>query len=407
MPDTFRYLRLDFCLRPAKLAAVLALAIALLSLFPAAEPALAQTLTVLHAFAGQPDGQYPGGVMRDSQGNLYGTTLYGGAHNWGTVFKITKLGRESVLYSFTGGTDGAIPAGVIRDGKGNSYGTAVGGGNLNCLSTSSPPGCGTVFRLDTAGKLTVLHRFSSTPDGALPIGVIRDAAGNLYGTTQYGGATTVNGTVYKLGTAGKETILYSFKGGADGSGPTGGLVPDSAGNLYGCTVQGGAGNWGTVFKVDSSGNESLLHTFTSGAADGAYPNGPLIRDSSGNLYGTTTSGGSSGGGPGIIFKVDASAVETILHTFGAVGDGSAPSSGLLRDSAGNMYGTTSTGGEYDWGTVYKLDTTGTETVLYSFAGGTDGKYPGGTLILDGAGNLYGTTQQGGRYGLGVVFKLKP
>jgi uncharacterized repeat protein (TIGR03803 family) len=256
----------------------------------------------------------------------------------------------------------------------------------------------------------VLHSFSLTPDGWGPMGLIRDKTGNFYGITQNGGATTSDsGTVYKLSGAGKVTVLHSFTGGfgaPDGASPSGTLVRDSAGNLYGTTAAGGTSNAGTVFEVDSSGNESVLYTFKGVPTDGWIPNGSLIRDSSGNLFGTTIAGGSSGGGPGIIFKLDASDVETILHIFDALGDGNAPSSGLTRDSAGNMYGVTLAGGEYDWGTVYKLDTTGVETVLYSFTGGHDGKYPIGTLILDGAGNLYGTTQQGGRYGWGVVFKLK-
>jgi uncharacterized repeat protein (TIGR03803 family) len=369
--------------------------------------AQAQTLTVLYAFTGKKDGLYPVGVIRDSQGNLFGTTLYGGNHNWGAVFKLTKQRKETVLHSFTGGTDGAGPTSLIRDSKGNFYSTTVAGGNLSCSSTNYPPGCGTVFKLDTTGRETVLHAFSSTPDGAYPDSVILDAMGNFYGGTQSGGANATNGTVYMLDAKGKETVLHSFTDGADGDGPVGGLVRDSAGNLYGTTVQGGSANVGTVFKVDPSSNNTVLHTFAGGAVDGAYPNGFLILDSSGNLYGTTTAGGSAGGGPGILFKVDPSGTETILHIFGGAGDGATPSSGLLRDSAGNMYGVTSTGGEYRWGTVYKVDTTGTETVLYSFSGGTDGKYAGGNLIMDAAGSLYGTTQQGGRYGSGVVFELKP
>jgi uncharacterized repeat protein (TIGR03803 family) len=157
-----------------------------------------------------------------------------------------------------------------------------------------------------------------------------------------------------------------------------------------------------VFKIDAAGNETILHAF-AGGADGQDPDGGLVRDSAGNLYGTTL-----GGGNGNVFKIDTAGNLTVLHSFGSPPDGGYPQGNLLLDSAGNLYGTTNIGGEYTWGTVFKIDPTGNETVLYSFTGGKDGKYPTNvTLIRDAAGNLYGTTQQGGTFGRGVVFKLKP
>jgi uncharacterized repeat protein (TIGR03803 family) len=336
---------------------------------------------------------------------LYGTTIFGGRYNYGTVFKIPTQGKETVLYSFKGGVDGAYPSGgVIADSKGNIYSTTTAGGDLSCNLPTNPPGCGTVFKLGPTGKETVLHSFTDSPDGAFPYVVVRDSLGNLYGTTQ-GGGSSIDGTVYKLSSTGAETVLYSFTGPPDGSGPGQGVLRDSSGNLYGTTVDGGANYWGTVWEVDSTGKETVLYNFTGGT-DGGYPNGGLIRDASGNLYGTTNYGGTFAD-TGTLFELDGSGNETVLHSFGGVNDGKDPTAGLVRDSLGNMYGTTLTGGEYDWGAVYKLDTLGNETVLYSFTGSTDGAYAIGPLVLDSAGNLYGTTQQGGAYGWGTVFKLTP
>jgi uncharacterized repeat protein (TIGR03803 family) len=376
----------------------------------ATRSAQAQTLSVLHSFTCGADGQYPSsGVIRDSSGNLYGTTWYGGTYTWGTVFKLPKNGQEKVLHSFTGKADGAVPSwGVMQDSRGNLYGTTDVGGNPKCNSGGMPPGCGTVFKLDTTGKVTVLHRFSYTPDGAFPSGLIHDAARNFYGIAQSGGATTQDsGTVYKLDAAGKLTVLHSFTGalgGPDGAGPFGALARDPAGNLYGTTAAGGPGNFGTVFKMNATGVETVLYTFTGGT-DGENPNGPLVRDASGNLYGTTTYGGAYTSGT--VFKLDGNGTKTVLHSFGADKDGQFPMSGLIVDAAGNFYSTTQDGGEYGWGTVFKLDATGTETVLYSFTGKADGKYTIGPVARDAVGNLYGTTQQGGTKSCGVVFKLKP
>lgn len=392
----------------SKGSASVVLAIALALNVSVAQLALAQSLVVLHSFGGGTDGLFPSsGVIRDAQGNLYGTTLYGGVYNLGTVFKISGRGKETVLHSFAANSDGAVPNwGLVRDSTGNLYGTTVAGGNLTC---NNGMGCGTVFKLDTTNKESVLHSFAGSPDGNFPSGVIRDSLGNLYGTTQGGGATTNDiGTVYKLDVTGKETVLYSFTGGsigaADGAAPFGPPVRDLQGNLYGTTVQGGPNNFGTVYKVNAAGSEVILYSF-AGGVDGGYPNGGLIRDSAGNLYGTTTDGGAST--TGTVFKVSQTSAKSILYSFGWNPDAQVPMSGLIQDSAGNLYGTTELGGEYGWGTVYRLDAAGNETVLYSFTGGVDGQYALGVLARDAAGNLYGTTQRGGTYGFGTVFKLKP
>src|ERR1022692_3387487 len=367
--------------------------------------------TVLYAFTGGADGGYSyAGVIRDSAGNLYGTTSSGGTAGYGVVFEVNTCGQETVLYSFTGGADGGYSyAGVIRGSAGNLYGTTSAGGIGQGYA-----GYGVVFKLSTAGQETVLYSFTGGADGGNPgAGVIHDSAGNLYGTTTSGG-TAGQGVVFKLSTAGQETVLYSFTGGADGGYPSAGGIRDSAGNLYGTASYGGTAGWGVVFKVNTSGQETVLYSFTGGA-DGGYPYSGLVGDSAGNLYGTTYAGGPGGGlnffgyccssaGYGVVYKVDAAGQETVLYTLPPPHDGASPTAGVVRDSAGNLYGTTGAGGAQNAGVVYKLDRAGQETVLYSFTGGADGGYPHAGVIRDSAGNLYGTTPFGGT-GSGVVYKL--
>src|ERR1022692_1881474 len=305
-------------------------------------PARAQTTEiVLHSFAPHPPkGSFPfAGVIRDSAGNLYGTTNHGGAANAGVVYKVDTAGRQTVLYRFTGGADGGGPTtGVIRDSAGNLYGTALGG-------TSDS---GVVFKLDTTGHFTVLYTFMGGADGDSPSsGVIRDSAGNFYGTTSRGGAAG-QGVVYKLDTAGHETVLYSFTGGVDGGSPQNSLTSDSAGNLYGTTYSGGAANMGVVYKLDTAGQETVLHSFTGGA-DGGTPEAGVIRDSAGNLYGTASVGGR--GGVGTVYELDATGHETVLYSFPGVADGAFPYAGAIGDSAGNLYGTTISGGAWTEGAV--------------------------------------------------------
>jgi uncharacterized repeat protein (TIGR03803 family) len=301
---------------------------------------------------------------------------------------------ENVLYNFQGGSDGANPyAGLIQDPKGNFYGTTTGlyGGNSDV---------GTVFKLDATGKETVLHSFTGTPDGANPYaGLIQDTAGNLYGTTRYGGASNW-GTVFKVDSVGNETVLYNFTGGVEGGNPTGRLLMDSGGNLYGTTTGSGTAFFGNVFKLDTTGKESVLYSFTGGT-DGNYPQGTLIQDAAGNLYGTTYRGGASG--VGTIFKLAVNGQETVLYSFTGLADGGNPQGGLTRDSAGNLYGTSAPVSS-GYGTVFKLSPAGTETILHSFVG-SDGSYPTRGVLRDTAGNLYGTTSLGGAYGFGTVFEL--
>jgi uncharacterized repeat protein (TIGR03803 family) len=388
------------------------------------------TYEVLYTFAGQADGGVPAaGLALDGAGNLYGTTEYRGTYDWGVVFKLNSAQQESVLHSFTGGADGATPrAGLVLDSAGNLYGTALQGG-----TACGPFSCGVVFKLDTAGNETVLHAFTGTDGGNPEAGLLRDSAGNLYGTTSAFGTTAAGGpgygTVFKLdATTDTESVLYTFTGGADGAQPMAGLVSDSAGNLYGTTQNGGDfsacinNGCGVVFKLDPTGKETVLYTFTGGA-DGRYPSGDLIQDSAGNFYGVTWAGGasciSSGEGCGVVFKLDpTTGKETVLYTFTGGADGAAPGARLFMDDAGILYGTTplgpvSGGCGPGCGVVFRLDpTTGEENVLYAFTGGADGGEPVAGLIRDSAGNFYGTASTAGisgncGIGCGVVFKLTP
>jgi uncharacterized repeat protein (TIGR03803 family) len=400
--------------------AALAFAIMLVLGVLATGSAQAQTYTygVLYSFKGSPDGAFPVGGL-NARGTLYATTFYGGDYNYGTVVKLDRTGKETVLYSFTGTKgDGAYPfAALVGDAGGNVYGTTEFGGDLAC---NPPNGCGTVFKWDRAGKETVLHSFLGSPeDGSVPeSGLVLDARGNLYGTTPYGGAFDM-GTVFKVDTTNHETVRWSFSGGADGGNPTSVLVLDGQGNLYGTTRNGGVHGDGTVFKVDTSGNETVLYSFRGGA-DGSSPRGSLVWDAQGNLYGHTKSGGVHGNGT--LFKLDVSTlIETVLYSFAGGADGDWPGD-IVLDAQGSLYGTTQLGGDLacnapnGCGTAFKLDATGAMTVLYSFSGTAgDGETPGG-LIRDAQGNLYGGTLAGGdpactvvtgTEGCGTLFKLTP
>jgi len=374
------------------------------------QSAPAQTLKVLHNFNRLGDGIGPrAGVIMDADGNLYGTTA-SGVYGYGTIFKIDTSGKESLLHIFVP-ENGEYPwAGLIVDANGTFYGTTFYGGREKAT--------GTVFSADASGHFSVLHAFNGSSDGFSPYaGLLRDASGNLYGTTS-GGGSYDSGIVFKLDPAGKETILHSFgPGNYDGGNPMGGLVTDKNGNLYGTTYSGGDGyQEGIVFKLDSNGKETILYAFT-GESDGSQPQGNLIRDDSGNLYGTTTDGGLNpyGNGCGTVFQLEESGHITILYTFkGVVGggpDGCHPVAGLVRDQDGNLYGTTRQGGISNCrggcGTIFKLTSSGKETVLHRFAGGDDGWFPHGGLLRDSAGNLYGTTFGGGYYDKGMVFKFTP
>lgn len=420
---------------------------------------------VIYRFQGGTDGYYPAGtLLEDGAGNLYGTTSEGGTPGQcggvgcGTVFKLSPPSKagdpwvETVLYRFQGGSDGSAPgSGLVADQRGNLYSSTAAGGAY---------GLGTIFQLErpsSPGGIwthSVLHSFKGVPsgngngDGALPSGVRFDAVGNLYGTTDQGGfcstsdgITVCYGSVFRLmppshsGGTWTESVLYRF--GVTGlSDPHGGVILDAQGNLYGTTYIGGDSLYdlGGVFKLSppTSGGTTWTETtlFEFVLTNGGAPNGSLIFDGFGNLYGTTLIGGTSGYGTAFELSPPASGngpwVEAILYDFLTNGDGNSPLAELIFDTAGNLYGTDWMGGQDNRGTVFQLTpasspgSTWSETTLDTFSGGGNGSEPRGGLIFGLGGSLYGTASQGGSgqvtnncrldgyaWTCGVVFRLQP
>jgi uncharacterized repeat protein (TIGR03803 family) len=399
--------------------------------------AFGKNYAVVYSFTGGVDGGTPAaGFVADKSANFYSTSLSGGGFGQGTVFKIAPDGTETVLYSFTGGGDGGEPQStLIWDKSGNLYGTTIQGGANNL---------GTVFELTPDGTEAVLYSFKGGEyDGAFPqAGLIADAKGNLYGTTESGGSSVCGGgcgTVFEVAHNGAEQVLYEFGGSPDGAYPIAGLVADSSGTLFGTTLGGGIQSnfcgvgCGTVFKLAPHGKshwkESLIYFFLGGGNDATNPGSNLIFDKAGNLYGTANLGGDYNvcffGGCGAVFKLSPTQgiwTETLLHTFEGGSDGSSPYAGLIEDKSGNFYGATFEGGSGNkicndlssgCGVIFKLAPDGTETILHKFSGAPkDGESPQASLFADGKGNLYGTTVEGGashncfeNMGCGTVFKI--
>jgi len=366
-----------------------------------------------------------GGLIRDAAGNLYGTTRDGGASSKGTVFKLSRqsngVRKETVLYSFKGYKykDGsALLATMVVDNAGNLYGTTDAGGTSDR---------GTAFQLSPDGNggwtETVLHNFYGAIGTYPQAGLLLDAAGSLYGTTIAGGnsSCTINngsgcGTVFRLkknqfGTWNVK-VLHSFSGQPDGAGPVAGLVSDSAGNLYGSTIQGGSSNAGAVFKLARAGTTltySVIYSFAGGP--NGTGGGALVLDKAGNLYGP--GGGGDQRYDGIVFKLtpnNGTWTESVIHTFGAPGDGIHPIAVTL-DSAGNLYGATSPDGVSSNGVVYKLTPTPsgpwTETILYTFPLNSNGPSPDAPLTWNTSQtSLFSTALSSGSSG-GIVYKVTP
>jgi uncharacterized repeat protein (TIGR03803 family) len=344
-------------------------------------------------------------LVADGLGNLFGTTLQGGAGDLGTVFRVRADGSGFVvLHSFVGGTaDGSSPyTGLLADGAGNLYGTTYQGGasNLGTVFTIKPDGSG----------YTVLHSFfGGSAGGANPLsGLVTDGGTTLFGTTQFGGASNL-GTVFTIKTDGSGFALLSSLAGVFGSHPRGNLLADGAGNLFGTTPSGGYGA-GTVFTIKTDGSGfTLLHAFPSlPTLEGAGPNGDLVADGAGNLYGTAYAGGALDLGTVFTIRTDGTGFAVLRSFAGGIADGSGPHAGLLADGAGNLYGTTVHGGASDAGTVFRIAIDGSAfAVVHSFTGAPfDGAYPEAGLVADPAGGLYGTTEQGGSSGSGTVFRLE-
>jgi uncharacterized repeat protein (TIGR03803 family) len=424
---------------------------------------------VLYSFQGGidggPDGAVPaGGVVFDKEGNLYGATADGGSgcisSGCGTVFQLVppaqKGGawKENILYMFRG-TDGSNPeGGVILDAAGNVYGTTAYGGSGPCTLFGSTVGCGVVYEMIRPAqakgtwKEKILYNFQGDRDGQFPIGdLVFDKAGNLYGATQFGGGYGSCdapfyqhcGTIFELvapktkGGKWTEKLLHSFKAGKDGANPNGGLVFDRKGAIYGTTYSGanrdcdfgqGEIGCGMVFKLlppgakESAWTEHVLHRFRA-ADDGGQPNGSLVLDETGRLYGTA--GGGANQGKGVFFRLSSTSRGTwddaVLFDLRNDRNGTSPEAGVILDAERNLYGTTSGGGAFGDGTIIRLHSASANSwaisVLYSFKGDPDGSYPASRLIFDTAGNLYGTTQHSGNgqncgnLGCGTVYRLEP
>jgi uncharacterized repeat protein (TIGR03803 family) len=397
----------------------LAVACALVPALVAPQQAHGEKFKVLYTFPGGTDGAIPAGkLILDASGNLYGTTEYTRADytGYGTIFKLDPAGQHTVLYTFSGKTDGAWPyGGLLLDASGNLYGTTTEGGYPSC----GGDGCGVVFKLDPSGNETVLYQFQGGSDGGDPNGdLVGDQKGNLYGTAYwapYGGP----GNVFKVDEKGNETVLHEFQGLPDGASPLAGMFRDKDGNLLSTTIAGGGGpcfgGCGTVFKLSKSGKQTIVYRFLA-TPDGAFPYAGLIPDAAGNFYGTTYNGGDPacndlGPGCGTVFEVSKAGRERVLHRFHQTQKEGYPWGGLVRDASGNLYGTTAGdllfGQATMYGSVFKLDPQGKETVLHTFTGGTDGCAPIASLTLDSAGNLYGTASGCGANGVGVVFEITP
>ena len=388
----------------------LALIAVLLFLAGASQLAHSQTYSVIYNFTAKgSDGATPyGGPILDRAGNLYGTTYLGGSFGAGSVYRLSPSGSSwtyTSLYSFKAGSDGSGPAfgSLAMAPNGALFGTTEGGGFF-----------GTAFEVCACpGRETVIHSFGTGTDGAQPIGgVVLDSAGNVYGTTSLGGANG-NGTVFEAKRSGKtwtESVLYSFTGGSDGINPPAGVTLDTHGNLFGTTSLGGANGVGVVYELSPSSSgwtETILYNF-QGLNDGQNPVGGVVLDRAGNLYGTTFDGGVNGGGT--VYELSPSSggwTFTVLYSF--TGGYGGPYNKLTL-AKGNIYGFTNAEGANGLGSVFKLAPSNGGwklTDLHDFAGGSDGASPYGSVAVDSAGNVFGTAAVGGSQNQGLVFEITP
>ncbi len=389
--------------------------LASLALLAASQIAAAQHETILWDFSGSTGGGPQAGVILDSSGNIFGTADK-------AIYELSPAGggtyTPNTLYTVTGSSV-SLEGDPVLDSQGNLYSVTQGCcRNVNTVLKLTPGAGGT-------WTPTTIYTFPDTgTHGYQPYGgPVFDTSGNLYGTSNTGGAygtTNSGGTVYELsplaGGGWSQKVLHSFGNGTDGAEPYAGVIFDSAGNLYGTTTQGGTLGFGIVFELihqtGGAWREEILHNFT-GALDGANPYAGVTFDSLGNLYGATTGGGAHSGG--VVFELihqsGATWKDKVLHAFGNSGDGSYIPGAPVFDSAGNLYGTTFFGGSHGGGIAFKLapqaNGSWSETVLHNFSGGRDGAGSLGGLAIDGSGNLFGTTQSGGAASVGTVFLITP
>lgn len=423
--------------RRAVATATLAFAAMLASAVVTAQPAQAQTFTILHNFDGTDGGDVVAPLVQATNGNLYGTTREGGSQAAGNVFEMTSSGTLTSIYSFClEGTppsacpDGNYPvAGLVQGKTGDFYGTTPSGGAYHS---------GSIFKVTSSGTLTTLYSFCAVagcPDGELPVAALMQATnGDLYGTTNFDGVNSGWGTLFKITPAGTLTTLYTFLYTPGGNMPVAALIQATNGDLYGTTPTGGGNggctyDCGTVFRVTQSGTVTWLHNFCalSGCSDGGSPEAALVQASNGNFYGTTSVGGANG--HGTVFEITPAGKLTTLYNFcseSACADGSSPQAPLIQANDGSFYGITTNGGNvygggtgscpasYGCGTIFQITPAGKLTTLYSFcsqSGCADGYFPVAGLTQDTNGTFYGTTNggvnncpaQGG--GCGIVYSL--
>ena len=382
----------------------------------------AQTFKAIVAF-NQTDGRSVfGPPIEATDHNFYGATVFGGASDDGTIYRLTRQGGYKVLYSFclkSGCADGINPAWLMQAADGKFYGTTSGGGKN---------GGGTIFSITPGGKFTLLYTFCSKAnctDGTEPqSSLVQTSDGTFYGTTIGGGANN-NGTVFKFTATGGLTTLYNFcskTGCTDGSFPFIGLTLAKDGNFYGTTAEGGNHNsttcpldgCGSVFRITPSGRLTTLYRFcaTSTCNDGAVPQALLAQGKDGNLYGTTDNGGTEHSGT--IYKITLKGKLTTMHNFcesGICNDGAIPYAGVIQGANGDFYGTAYLGGTGGWGTAYQITHAGTLTVLHNFDGKADGSYLAASLLQASNGSLFGGTEGGGNdacdapTGCGVIFRI--
>jgi len=407
------------------------LAVLLAFVFLAFQMGQAQTLTIIHNFTQNgPDGYRPyAGVTIDPAGNLYGTSIGGGGTGYsGVLFKMTQVQGSwlfNPLYAFAG-AHGTNPMGqVTRASNGALYGTTFMGGSSGVWGTVYEVRPGTTAPVSAIAfwNENVLHNFTGAPDGAFPYSqLVFDSQGNLYGTAYLGGANS-DGMVFELTPSSggwTESTLYSFTGLADGGSPWSGVVFDTAGNLYGTTMYDGNNNCGAVYKLSPNGSgwtETTLYTFPGDGSEGCGVQAGVILDAAGNLYGATITGGAYGSGT--VFELspsNGSYTFNVIYAFPSgphnqpycAGNGFGPAASLVMDSAGNLYGTTIDDGEYGWGSVFELspgEAGWAYTSLHDFTPGVDGENPCSSVAFDAQGNLYGTTSLGGATGWGTVWQI--
>ena len=397
------------------------LIVGLATLFLATAAWATSTTKLVYSFAGGADGEYlDTELVRDSAGNLYGTSVQGGVYGGGTVFQVTPEGVHTVLYSFTGGADGGEPyKGVTLDAAGNLYGTTVTGGGGVCEG-----GCGVIYKLTHNGGTwtqSIIYPFQGGSDGYEPGSPVAfDSRGNFYGTTPVGGAYGM-GVIYRMspnGTGGWNfRVIHTFTGGVDGGGGSAGkILINAAGNLFGVCTVGGVNGFGTVYRmslVQGKWTFRTLYAFKD-KPDGALPYGSLVADKFGNLYGTTYYAGTND--VGTVYELtptNGSWTESVLYSFKGGTDGASPISALVADRAGNLYGTTSEGGAATCGcgVIFKMSHNSTgqwsESVLYRFPGKPNAAFAYNGMVSDSAGNFYGTTVHGGSTDDGVVYEFTP